>query len=288
MNTTQFNFGVLKKSTGKKIKRVLLPGFVAPVLALFVFFQPVFGQSSNDLMQSVFNGTWKVDPGSYKSTMQVTFTLMNGIYRVQSTGQPDILIKADGHFHKVTGQPGFDAESVRIIDDHTVETTREKNGKKFRNATFSVNPDGKTGTFSFSSVNNGHTFKGKSILTRVAAGPTGSHAISGTWQMKRGVGSSSWTMTYKIHGNDIDFHSSTGDSYHARLDGTETKVTGDKPGEKTSVVMLSSHKLREIYRVKDKIGNVSVTTVSADGKTARVVDHDLDNGNTTTLTMTKQ
>ncbi|HKK44894.1 MAG TPA: hypothetical protein VJ964_05200, partial [Balneolaceae bacterium] len=120
------------------------------------------------LAQNVFNGTWKVDPGSYSSTVQVTFTLMNGVYRVQSTGQPAYQVKADGKFHKVTGQPGFDAESVRIIDDHTVETTREKNGKKFRKATFSVNPDGKTGTFSFRSVNNGHTFKGKSILKRVA------------------------------------------------------------------------------------------------------------------------
>ena len=240
------------------------------------------------LAQNVFNGTWKVDPGSYSSTVQVTFTLMNGVYRVQSTGQPAYQVKADGKFHKVTGQPGFDAESVRIIDDHTVETTREKNGKKFRKATFSVNPDGKTGTFSFRSVNNGHTFKGKSILKRVAAGPEGSHAISGTWRMQRAAGSSSWTMTYKIHGNAIDFHSSTGASYQAKLYGTETKVVGDEPGEKMSVVMLSSHKLREIYWVKDRIGNVSVTTVANDGKTARVVDHNLDTGNTTTLTLTKQ
>jgi len=240
------------------------------------------------LAQSVFNGTWKVDPGSYKTTMQVTFMLKNGIYRVQSTGQPAYQIKADGKFHKVAGQLGFDAESVRIINDHTVETTSEKNGKKIRNATFSVNPDGQTGTFSFSSVNNGHTFKGKSILTRVAAGPAGSHAISGTWRMQRAAGSSSWTMTYKINNNTVDFHSSMGATYHANLNGMETTASGDEPGEKMSVVMLDPHKLRETYWVKGKIGTVSVTTVAADGKTANVVDYDLDTGNKSSLTMTKQ
>ncbi|HYW96521.1 MAG TPA: hypothetical protein VE870_13085 [Bacteroidales bacterium] len=278
------------KTVYKKSKRItrnfkrinnLNRGIKWSLLALFMIPMPA-------LAQNVFNGTWKVDPGSYKTTMQVTFTLKNGVYRVQSTGQPAYHIKADGDFHKVLGQPGFDAESVRIINDHTVQTTREKNGKKIRSTTFSVNPNGKTGTFRFSSVNNGHTFKGKSILKRVAAGPAGSHAISGTWRMQRAAGSSSWTMTYKINGNAIDFHSSTGASYQAKLYGTETTVVGDEPGEKMSVVMLGSHKLREIYRVKDKIGNVSVTTVAKDGKTAKVVDHNLDTGNTITFTMTKQ
>lgn len=243
---------------------------------------------SAGLAQSVFNGTWKVDPGSYKTTRQLTFTLKNGVYKVRSIGQLAYQIKADGHFYKVKGQQGFDAESVRIIDDYTVETTREKNGKKFRNATFFVNPGGKSSTASVEVIINNRHLKYNSTWERVTKGRGGSHAISGTWRMQRVHHSTSSTMTYKIQGNSIDFQSSTGDSYHAKLDGTETTVTGDKSGEKISVVMLSSHKLREIYWVKDKIGNVSVTTVANDGKTAKVVDHNLDTGNTKTFTMTKQ
>ncbi|HKK45115.1 MAG TPA: hypothetical protein VJ964_06305 [Balneolaceae bacterium] len=278
------------KTVYKKSKRItrnfkrinnLNRGIIWSLLALFMIPMPV-------LAQNVFNGTWKVDPGSYKTTMQVTFTLKNGVYRVQSTGQPAYHIKADGDFHKVLGQPGFDAESVRIINDHTVQTTREKNGKKFRKATFSVNSDGNSGTASVEVTINDHHLKYNSTWERVTKGPAGSHAISGTWRMQRVPHSTLSTMTYKIQGNSINFHSSTGDSYHAKLDGTETTVTGDKPGEKTSVVMLSSHKLRELYWVKNKIGNVSVTTVANDGKTAKVVDHNLDTGITTTFTITKQ
>ncbi|HKK46834.1 MAG TPA: hypothetical protein VJ964_15005, partial [Balneolaceae bacterium] len=116
-------------------------------------------------------------------------------------------------------------------------------------------------------------------------GPAGSHAISGTWRMQRAAGSSSWTMTYKISGGTIDYYDSMGGAYHAKLNGAETNTAG---GEKMSVVLLGTHKLRETYWVKNKVGNVAVYTIAPNGKTAKVVDHNLDNGNTTTFTMTKQ
>jgi hypothetical protein len=68
-----------------------------------------------------FTGTWKVDVTTAKwSGKPSTYELANGTYKCLTCTTP-YTVKADGKDQAISGQTGFDTESVRIIDDHSVE-----------------------------------------------------------------------------------------------------------------------------------------------------------------------
>jgi len=239
--------------------------------------------------QSVFNGTWKADPGSFKNSSNNTSVLKDGVYSCKSC-TPPYQLKADGKFHKVAGQSGFDMEAIQVIDDRTVRQTRMKDGKKVGNMSFSVAPDGQAGTETFHSFHNGHTMKGQVTLTRVAPGPAGSHATSGTWRLQHVdvSASSDITATYNIEDESVEFSDSMGYSYLAKLNGIKVQIHGDDPGEMVSVAMPDPHTLVETYWKKDKAEGGAVTIVAPDDSSAKVVSYNLKDGSVSSYTMTKQ
>jgi hypothetical protein len=135
------------------------------------------------MAQGVFGGTWKVDLKSAKfPTKPDVYLLQDGMYHCK-TCVPSVDVKADGQDHRVSGHPYYDMVSIKVVDDRTIEKTDKKNGKTVATSKTSVSTDGNTMMFEFtdSSATNAAPVTGKGEARRVAKGPAGSHAISGSW-----------------------------------------------------------------------------------------------------------
>ena len=98
--------------------------FFAALLTLFLL--PVL-----TMAQSAFDGTWKFDMSKVQFPKKPdSYLLQNGMYDCKNPPcAPPYSIKADGTDQKVTGDPYVDTMSVKVIDDHNVETTGKKDGK---------------------------------------------------------------------------------------------------------------------------------------------------------------
>jgi hypothetical protein len=73
-------------------------------------------------------------------TKQDVFLLQNGIYQCKSC-VPIINIKADAQDQSVTGNPYYDAISIEVVDDRTIEESQKKNGKVAATSKITVSPD---------------------------------------------------------------------------------------------------------------------------------------------------
>jgi hypothetical protein len=83
--------------------------------------------------QSAFNGTWCANNQRLEYPGSNQYSLPNGIWRC-GTCVLKIAIKADGRDHSVNsslyyGAPYADTESVREVNDHSIEITDKLVGK---------------------------------------------------------------------------------------------------------------------------------------------------------------
>lgn len=203
------------------------------------------------MAQSEFNGTWKIDLS--KSDMRTkpdVFLLRNGIYQCKSC-VPIINIKADGQDQSVTGNPYYDAISIKVVDDRTIEESQKKNGKVVATSKTTVSPDGSAATFESTdnSRANADPVIGKGSMVRVSKGkrPAGAHAISGSWQVSKmeSLSDNALTFTLTVEGDTLNMTNPTGQSYAAKLDGTDAPYKGDPGISSVSVKRLSDRTLEE-------------------------------------------
>ncbi|MBS0381493.1 MAG: hypothetical protein JSR56_03585 [Proteobacteria bacterium] len=251
------------------MKRLLIAGLA---LALLV---PAFA-----LAQSAFNGTWKTDVSSIKSSGEpLVIHLKDGTYETNS--HPPIKIKADGADHAVTGHPGFDAVAVEVINDHSIKQTEKKDGKVVAEVTVTVTPDGKTANYEFTDYTSTGTTNGKGVAERVAKGAPGSNAVAGTWKFGHieNISANGLTATYKVDGDDISFSTPTGSAYTAKINGKAVPFTNGRgeSGVTVAVKRMGKDSLRETWYRDGKETSYDTMTVAADGKTMKSTNHDLVN-----------
>lgn len=257
--------------------------FFAGILAsLFV---PVVAMA-----QSPFDGTWKADMSSAQWPMKPNvYLLLNGMYDCK-TCVPPIHVKADGTDQKVT-DPYSDALSVKVIDDHNIENTFKKNGKVVFTQKQSVSSDGNTMTVNWIYTGNpsGGPQNGTETSKRVAKAPAGANLISGSWRTEKvDVSPESLTYTFKVNGDELTMTSPTGQSYTAKLDGTDAPFKGDPGLTTVAVKMLGKDTLEETYKRDGKVAVIYKSTVSADGKTLKVITDDKLQGTITKSVSHKQ
>jgi len=244
------------------------------------------------MADSAFDGTWKGDVSSAKMpTKPDMYVLKDGMYDCK-TCAPGYKIKADGSDQPVTGHPYTDTVAIKVVDDHTIQETDKKNGKTVTTSTTTIAPDGKTGTFEFSDSSNTNAapVTGKGTIERVAAGPAGSHAVSGSWITKSfsSLSDNGVTVTYKTDGDMLTMTDPTGQSYTAKTNGTEAPYKGDPGITTVSVKMMGKHTLVELDKRDGKTIARVKSTVSKDGKTMSVAYDDKLHDRTTTYMATKQ
>src|SRR5215469_15203062 len=183
--------------------------------------------------QSAFDGTWKINMNKAELPKKPdVYLLQNSMYECK-TCAPPIKVKADGPDQAVSGDPYRDSAAIKVISDHEIQETDKKNGKTVTTTTTTVSPDGNTLTVEFndSSASNAAPVTGKVEETRVAKGPAGSHAVSGTLRAVKveTLSENAITWTYKVSGDELTMTNPTGQSYTAKMDGTEAPYKGD-PG----------------------------------------------------------
>jgi hypothetical protein len=224
--------------------------------------------------QSAFDGTWKFNPNPTEAPKKPdVFLLQDGMYQCK-TCVPPINVKADGQDQKVSGNPYHDSVSVKVVDDHTIEETDKKDGKIVSTSKQTVSPDGNTATFEFSdsSATNGAPVTGKGEATRVAKGPAGSHAISGSWKFGKmeDLSANALFMTFKLEGDTLTMNSPTGQGYTAKLDGTDAPYKGDPGTTSVSVKKLGKNTIEETDKRDGKVIGIYRMTVGPDGKTMTI------------------
>ncbi|WP_254424401.1 hypothetical protein [Rhodanobacter sp. C05] len=244
------------------------------------------------MAQSAFDGTWKVDLSKVHAPKKPDVLLLqNGMYDCK-TCAPAISIKADGTGQQVTGHPYFDMMAVKVVDDHTIQETDKKAGKVVATSTMTVAPDDKTATFEFtdSSNTNADPVTGKGTMMRVAKGPAGAHAISGSWRTTSygNVSDNGLTFTYKVDGDSLSMTSPTGQSYSAKTDGTDAPYKGDPGTTSVSVKKLDKNTLQETDKRDGKVISIAKMTVAADGKTMTIAVNDKLRGTSMSLVAAKQ
>lgn len=216
------------------------------------------------------DGTWKAD----LSTVQIDqkpdqLLIKDGKYSCP-TCIPPITLAADGAFHPVTGRPYADSMAVKIDDDHTVTRTGKKGDAVTGTSKLSVSNDGNTLTVDFtdSSTPNAPPVKGSLTETRVAPAPAGAHAVSGSWKPDKysNINDEALTVTYRIDGDVLHMSSPSGQSYDAKLDGTDTPIKGDTAGTTASVKKVGDNSYEETDKRGGKVVSVTTFTVGADGK----------------------
>src|SRR5215213_8972719 len=188
------------------------------------------------------NGTWKTDLASLQIEQQPDRLLLRDGQYSCDTCVPKSSLPADGAFHPVSGSDYFDSASVKIVDDHTISYTRKKGDNVVGEFSRQVSADGKKMTVKFkdSSTPNAPPVSGEYTETRVADAPAGAHAISGSWQPDKieKVSDEGLTTTYALDGDVLHMSTRAGQSYDAKLDGTDTAIKGD-PADTTASVKRS-------------------------------------------------
>lgn len=244
------------------------------------------------MAQSVFDGTWKVDMKTAQFPEKPdVYLLQDGMYHCK-TCAPPVDVKADGQDQKVGGHPYYDAKIVKVVDDRTIEETDKKNGKVVATSKSWVSADGNTLMFEFtdSSATNADPVTGKGEETRVAKGPAGSHAISGSWRMAKmdSVSDNGLAFTYKVEGESLTMNNPTGQSYTAKLDGTEAPYKGDPGTTSVSVKQVDKNTMEETDKRDGKVITVSRMTVAADGKSMTIAFDDKLHGTSGKIVAQKQ
>jgi hypothetical protein len=242
--------------------------------------------------QSPLDGTWKIDLNKAQMPKKPdVYLLQNGLYQCK-TCVPAISVKADGQDQPVTGHPYFDSVAIQVVDDHTIQETDKKAGKVVATAKTTVAPDGATATFEFvdSSNTNADPVSGKGTVTRVAKGPAGSNAISGSWRTTsfENISDNGLLFTYKVEGDSLTMTSPTGQSYTAKLDGTEAPYKGDAGTTSVSVKKVGKDGIEETDKRDGKVIAVSVNKVQSDGKTMSIAIEDKLRGTSMSLVAVKQ
>lgn len=243
------------------------------------------------MADSPFDGTWKADVNSAQMPKKPdTYVLSGGMYTCK-TCAPSYTIKADGSDQAVSGHPYYDSVAIKIVDPHSIQETDKKAGKTVATSTTTVAADGKTANVEFrdSSNTNGAPVTGKLTIKQIAAGPTGAHAVSGSWIVS---GFSSYsdnglTVTYKTNGDMVTMTSPTGQTYTAKMDGTKAPFRGDPGVTMVSVKMVGMRTLVETDTRGKKVISKTRMTVSKDGKSMSVSSYDALHDRTTSWTNMK-
>ena len=242
--------------------------------------------------QSAFDGTWKLNLNKAElSKKPDTYVLQGGMYHCK-TCVPPVDVKADGQDQKVTGHPYYDTASIRVVDDRTIEETYKRDGKSVITSKTTVSPDDKTLSFEFSdsSATNADPVTGKGEATRVAKGPAGSHAISGSWRTIKmeNLSDNGLTVSFKVENDSLSMTNLTGQSYTAKLDGTEAPYKGDPGTTSVSVKRIDKSTIEETDKREGKVIAVLRLTVSSDGKSMTAEVNDKLHGTTSRFVAEKQ
>ena len=256
------------------MKRLLVLAALAPVMAL---------------ASSAFDGTWKTDLHTFKATGKPDiYELSGGMYACNSCA-PAYKIKADGTDQPVPDTGFSDHVAVSIVDKSTVDITFKKAGKPLAKGVLTVSPDGSMFTGKYTNYYGEKPVMGTITEKRVAAGPSVSHALSGSWLTDSVSDLSDAGRLITLHSTDNGIRLSwNGQTVDAKFDGKKYAWSNDPAITMSIFKKIGDTQIEEFDYRKDKVTDDTIFTVAADGKNITVVDTDPVHETKTSYTMDKQ
>jgi hypothetical protein len=240
--------------------------------------------------QAVFNGTWRTDLTKTKfSEKPFIFYTSQGWFHCE-TCAPILVVQADGQDHAVTGH-ALDTFNVTLVDQRTIHLVGKKGGTIAFDQTATVSADGKTLTVKDTDypMNGEKPVTSESTLRRDGKLPPGVHPTSGRWiPLKASASANGLLTTYKVNGNEITMTDPTGDSYTAKVDGSDAPVKGAYGWDTVSLKLINDHTIEETDKFNGKVVDVSTIAVAANGKTMTVVVTEKPSERVSTFVATKQ
>jgi hypothetical protein len=241
--------------------------------------------------QSSLDGNWKFDLNKIKMPEKPeVYLLQDGMYHCK-TCVPPVDVKADGQDQKVTGHPYYDTLAVRVVDDRTIDVTEKKDGKTVATYKTVVSADDDTSTTEFSDGSaSTEPVTGKGEDVRVAKGPSGAHPISGSWRQTKteNLSDNAAKVSFKVDADTLNMTSPLGQSYTAKLDGTDAPFKGDPGITSVSVKRIIKNVFEETDKRNGKVISMARMTVGSDGKTMTMDITDKEHGTTMQLIADKQ
>ena len=233
-----------------------------------------------------FDGTWKTNMESLKTTGKPLVLLLAGGEYTCSSCNPPYTVKADGADHKVTGQAYFDTAKVRVTGPNSAEIVLKQGSKEIVRFSDTVSADG---TLASKVTNHMGTKTVTDELTakRVGAAPADSHPLSGSWLEQEHVAGDLRPVQYRMTAKGFQMRWN-GQSYDAKFDGKEYPVVGD-PGKTTvSLKKIDDATVEEDDHRQGKVVDEIRLALAKDGNTITVIDRDIARGQTITYTLEKQ
>jgi len=240
---------------------------------------------TSSFAQSPFDGIWVIDSTATQLPQKpVDYLLANGLFRCEG-----MQIKADGSDQKAPETGYSDTVSVRIVDDHTVEIVSKKAGKTMFTELDTISADGETLNQTVKDTTEAPAVAIETASKRVARGPAGSHAISGSWQAYKTNRSKNGSLiTYKCTENRFSAETPLGEKFKAKFDGKDYPIEDDPGHTVVSVKLLNPRTLEQTNKRNGKVVGVLRMTVTADGKTIHAVYENKESNTTTISEMRKQ
>jgi len=242
---------------------------------------------------SPFDGTWKIDIDKVQFPVKPQiWAIQNGTYTC-STCDPKINIKADGIDQAAPqGTKDYDTLAVKVVDDKTVVITSKKGGEVVSSEKETVSSDGKIALAEITEYPEAskQPVTVKATLIRVASGPAGSHAFSGSWRLQKAdkVSENALTVTYKSSSDGLMMTNPIGESFDVKFDGKDYPIKGVAAGYTISLTKVNDRSIDATEKHDGKIMSVNHMTMSADGKTMTVKSENKVQGSTIIYTATKQ
>jgi hypothetical protein len=237
--------------------------------------------------QSRFNGTWEMKMDTIQlSGPPEEYLLQNGKYHCL-TCAPRVDVAMNGADQNTTGHANFNTISIRIVNANSVEFIQKKDGKLTFTCTETVSSDGKTMVEDFSETPTSRSITGQATFVRLASGPPGSHALSGSWQMQtiRNVSKSGPISTYEAVVNGMRI-SGGGPAYEAQFDGKD--YPAGVPGRSVSLKLIDENTIEQTEKQHGKIVRTARMTVSKDGHSMKVESTDQQRGGRMTYSAEKK
>jgi hypothetical protein len=241
------------------------------------------------LASSAFDGTWKLRPDSAKTTGRADqFQVLEGTYTCSSC-VPEVKVKADGSDQKVEGHDYYNTVAVVVVSPSTLHLIEKKDGKRALSLSYQVSTDGKTLTAKFEDYAGSQVSTGTFTETRRAAGPPGSHRVSGSWQPEQlhEANEAARTYAYEMTNDQFSMHWN-GQSYNAKFDGNKYPVQNDPGKTMVKVKKLNDSTVEETDYREGKVTDEIRLAAAKDDKTIEVTDNDVIHHQITTYTLDKQ
>jgi hypothetical protein len=215
--------------------------------------------------QSPFDGTWRLDPGGTPASPRLfELSLRRSFYGCRSC-RPAWSVRADGRFHAVANQSGFDEASVQIVSDRIVSFRRRLRGREVYEATDTVSADGNTLSFTWRETSaSGVATSGTGIWDRVLPGAPDAHGLAGSWRERQPdtVSDAALTFAITIEGDTMQVTGGTGESYRLRFGGPPVEIAGDRRGTRVSARRLSRTVVEETDFRDGQIVSVRTETLT--------------------------